>query len=468
MRAGCWLSLLLLLAPLSAQALGDRVPDLKADAWVCGAPPKPADNDVHLLAIASYRTVSALLLDADHLAELQLHSGAAGLRCIALVCATPSKPLRERFAIGVVGEDYATGLNGGELACGNVALVSPDGVVLWTGRPEHGLQCAVKQALAGELDAATLTEVAGMRQYLLGDLADVPLAAVLASTETALRANSEDGVGRGLAAAALIEKGGDRKAIKTCLAEGCAALGSAPAALREFADLALRSYPSSRDVAQTLAVALSQVAPVAPRDLRLQLVLLRALVRAGRDKEVPRLAGQVLKASADDATALLTLAETLADAADARPYAALALQALQAARGLSAEPTLQAMVEHKVKLLCAADTAGADALVDALVRELASHTSINNEAWYLMTRVETRGRFDQLAGALMARLQVRGDLQDFECDTSALAAFRLGRSEQAVQWAERAVALCTVDGVVRKTGYADRLVHYRLALPAPR
>ena len=126
---------------------------------------------------------------------------------------------------------------------------------------------------------------------------------------------------------------------------------------------------------------------------------------------------------------------------------------------------LQTMVEWKVKLACDADAAGADALVETLAPE---QGSINNEAWYLMTRLDTRGRFDALAAAMMARLQTRGNLQDYECDTSGLACFRIGRIEQAVQWAERAVQLCTVNGVVGKTSYVDRLARYKLALPAPR
>ena len=66
---------------------------------------------------------------------------------------------------------------------------------------------------------------------------------------------------------------------------------------------------------------------------------------------------------------------------------------------------------------------------------------LNSAAWHLMTDEETAGKFDEVALALAARMETRGeDLDPRHLDTIAMARFLAGQVDRAVELQSQAIA----------------------------
>src|SRR5262249_53031843 len=136
--------------------------------------------------------------------------------------------------------------------------------------------------------------------------------------------------GRARATAVLFGGGctGNLDAARRQFDAGMQALATEPWAFAVFADLVLRGDRSDPAIARELALALTPVAAAAPDNPFVQLVQLRALLRAGQDKLAGRMLSAVGKLCDGDARHQVLYAETLMEANEPAPYRALAQHAL--------------------------------------------------------------------------------------------------------------------------------------------
>ena len=136
----------------------------------------------------------------------------------------------------------------------------------------------------------------------------------------------------------------------------------------------------------------------------------------------------------------------------------LALSACEA--GAIRHPQDASLACMRLRLLLArcGDDAAAAALAKDYRAKSVSSNSLNNDAWYLMTQVETLGRFDTLALAQCEEMQQEeGDALDFvSADTVALAMFCSGRIARAIELQAGAVKAFPND-----LAYEGRLLRYR-------
>src|SRR5205814_9521244 len=134
-------------------------------------------------------------------------------------------------------------------------------------------------------------------------------------------------------------------------------------------------------VGRELVGALVPAAAAVPRDVRVQLALLRALVRAGADREVGRVSSTVAKAAGEYPELSLLLAEILADASTPAVHKDLAQRALDRAEQLGATPLLLAAARCKVAMRCGDEPARAKQLGDEFVARFAQQLTLNSCAW---------------------------------------------------------------------------------------
>ena len=97
-------------------------------------------------------------------------------------------------------------------------------------------------------------------------------------------------------------------------------------------------------------------------------------------------------------------------------------------------------------------------LLEAYLKEQDDIYTRNNDAWGLLTDLETLGRFDLFAAGLIAPLLEDCAAMDyFELDTAALAMFRVGRLAEAVELQGSALQ----QGGRQEAAYRARMAYYR-------
>lgn len=258
---------------------------------------------------------------------------------------------------------------------------------------------------------------------------------------------------------------GDHKAALAAVDSGLQALAGRTLPLCEFVDLVSRGDSSDPALIQRLAMEMAPVAAAAGDNPFAQLVHLRVLLRANRTKLAERLAKRLdtQLQKRGDPELRLRLAEVLMDAADPRPFRALAEAQLAAVADSALDLEEMAMVRHKVLRRCG-DEAGAAALLKQHHRD-DSASMLNNPAWYVCVRLDTMGRFPDWANDLADRMLGidRERLESNYRDTVALALFCAGRVEAAAE--QQQLAIGEHPGDPR---YAGRLRRYEDALARQR
>src|SRR5262245_39663712 len=246
-----------------------------------------------------------------------------------------------------------------------------------------------------------------------------------------------------------------------------AALTDDPRALAAFADLALRGALQPRALAGRLQAPLSAAAATCPDDLCILLARLRALVHTGNGREVGRAAQQLARKVEGVGAAALEFVEILTHDAEPQVHRDLGARALGAARPGDVDARSLAAVRYAQALRCERNAVAAREIACDYLDHLAGRAVVNNEAWELLTALPSCGRFDAFALALAERmLEQRDALEPFELDTAALAMFRNGRGDEAIELQAAAVERSGGDST-----YRDRLERYRAAAaskPAPR
>lgn len=464
----CLLLGALLTPPLPPQVgPGDTLPELPAVQWLHEGPvPWTGAEAGAVTVLGCYRDLMALRQDLDHLGDLRRRLGTKGVS-VAMVLvgeatAEEIAALKPTVPVATIATgDFAQLLFGDEWDRGALCVSDRQGQVHWIGQVRNGLSHAVGLALDGKTDTAANQRALEVREFLLGTVDDSVGADIQEQTAWLVQHNPLDGEAWALRYILQIEKLLDLVAARQTVADACKELAMAPAPLAAFADLALRSDPGNVELGHELVLALLPAAPAAGNDLRVQFALLRALVRAGLDREVGRLSRVLAKPAAADATAALTLAEILADDRTPAVHLDTATRALERAAALDADRRLLLAARYKVALRCGEDPKATARLFEQYVEDVASNFTLNNDAWYLMTMPATRGRFDVLALALAEKmLEHKEGLDYFEFDTVALAMFVNGKPERAVEYQKTAIE----KGGGGSPEYQERLRRYEAAL----
>jgi hypothetical protein len=265
--------------------------------------------------------------------------------------------------------------------------------------------------------------------------------------------------GRARATAVLVEWWctGDLDAARRQFDAGLQALATEPWALAVFADLVLRGDRSDPSFARELAQALTPVAAAALDNPFVQLVQLRALLRAGQDKLAGRMLSATGKLCDGDALEQVFYAETLMEASEPAKYRELAERALDAASAAGFDAY---WARYKVLVRSGASAAECDKL---LADSNIGRGELNDDAWYMMVHPGTMGRFDTYALWLCEEMQrLEGDSMDLHSrETLALALFLNGKVQQAIEVQTAALAASGDD-----PRCAARLARYKNTLAA--
>lgn len=313
----------------------------------------------------------------------------------------------------------------------------------------------VRQDLAGKLDAQELQRAAVALISLIGNVADG------GEFTPQLRYCLERLPHSGRAHACRVLDAwwskGDLALADRAIDEAVDQLSHDPPSLVHFLDLVLRGDPGDAKLNQQLLMAATTAA--APIDGNFtQLVYLRALRRSGQQRLAERVASK-LEPRLTTAEEHLIFAETLMSGPRSATFRACAERSVQAAEQLGGPPPWLVATRHKI----AVQNGDAKAASRALERASATPglgSSLNNDAWYLMVRPDTMGRFDTLALAFceaMVRIEGRS-LDGNSKDTVAQAMYLNGRLDDAIRLQQEVVR----DGGGLGT-YAARLRRYKEA-----
>ena len=387
-----------------------------------------------------------------HLQELQQRYGDRGVRIVVVLPTDAGRELAATtpaFGVVEIGE--------------HLELEDPELLDLGEGPFGYLPLDVMEDLFLGLGDVARLVDLAEEMESLLaivgdgGDLAD--------GVATVVKHLPHSGRAQALRVLHAWWCKGDLALARAAFDEGIAALADRSQAMVAFADLVLRGDRSDSAYAKALASHLAPIAAAAPEGALAQLVLLRALLRSGQEKLAGRMLARTAKVVAQNGSYQLWFAETLMEAAAPAPYRDMAERAIQAAQGLGADRRLCYAAQHKVLVRTGAPFVEAEALMTEARKVLGEDAmlSLNNDAWYLMTRIDTMGRFDTYALAQCEEMQ-RQDGENLSFgnkDTCSLALFLNGKVAEAIALETEALAASRND-----PEYAARLARYRAVLAA--
>ena len=458
------LSLLLLATIANGQmATGARVP----------AEPLPLLGEGELLWQGEAVPPVTVLSFHSSLAAARSHSGLLrrlaathprDLRVVVIAPIGPDEAPAETFAgLAVVPDGDGTLRSswlGGQTDC-DMFLVRA-GRVVWQGAPEYGLRNVTERALRGGLEAEVEARWASVRRSLQDAFIDAKGETLRSQAQKLLDHEPTDGFAWGVLYLAYAERLMDPAAAASVLQRAVLVLTDVPHALAAFADLTLRGSPHDRALGRELVPPLTVAALTFREDLQLQLVRLRALVRGGGGSEVGRASRELLR-HIDEAKLAVELVEILTKDRRAHAYHELCQRALTLAEKRGVRPRALQACRHAVALHVHQDREHATQLAEHYFQSLGGRVQLNNEAWYLMTRRATRGRFDGFALAMVeSMLEQRSTMDYFEFDTAALAMYLAGRVEEAV--ALQGIAIDR--GGRSNPAYQERLQRYRASAGA--
>ena len=463
-------ALLAVAAAAPAQVrLGMRAPKVLYDQWVRGEAPELGSADAASVTVVAFycRRPELLRGDVDYLEALAAGRPEGALRVLVMVpdAETPGVERLQRCAVAVDEEGLTerAWLLLPPHCHRNLVAVDDDGAVVFVGAPGAGVEDMLQRELAGAPDRGYEERARAWRRQLVDnydDLASGPTVALLAPL---VERSPRDGVLAGLLYLTYATKANDQLRARSLCAAAIRAMQGAPRALAVFADLALRGDPRRPELWAELRPALEAAAASAAEDPFVQRALLRVQVAVGDGRAVGRHAMRCRALVTATAEGALDFAMLLAQAETPMVHKDLAQAAVDRAASMGAPERLVAASRYVVALRCAEDRAAARAHLDRYVEAQDELYGLNNDAWSLLTEMQTMGRFDWFAVGLVERmLEDRDAMSYFEFDTAALAMFLVGRVSDAVDLQE----ISLKQGGRQEAAYRDRLARYRAHLPA--
>lgn len=418
---------------------------LEAAEWLRGPPIEAIDRWRLLLPTRAHS--ETMWNAAAFLAELQRRYRDKGLRVALLVSGPLDEPTLARLDAGVAVARQAQ-----QAHWDRAHLIDGERVV-WSGPLSSGITTWIETALAGKAIPAEVFEAQNLQLEMLGEIEDHELDALEQMAKVLLDSNPVNPDGWSLRLIAAVERQADFAKARQITADALAKLGRDSAALGRFAEKLLRTIQDDRAILEQLLMALLSVAPAEPNALPLQFEYLRVLSALGRKRDAELLAARLHGLVQERPAARGEFAAALAFGALAERFADIARPTIDDALRQSPQDPLLRMIRYNVLARCCKDAEAARAQADRLI---GSASSINDEAWYMMTREPGRGRFNHLAMAFCDKLIADGNLSAAEMDTIGLALFLDGRVGDAITMQERAVASSG-----EQANYVRRLARFR-------
>ncbi|HZN37157.1 MAG TPA: hypothetical protein VFD82_00050 [Planctomycetota bacterium] len=384
----------------------------------------------------SYPHARGELLDhSQYLTDLQQRYADKGIAIVVALPRDAAKTLaaqKPRFGVGAMqaAEEHADPTKDAGLRMQSMLCKGEAGESLVTWPALDGAVDLLEQCAGGSFDQAAAITSEDMMQGLLQNVCDG--GDIAAQVEACTHACPRSGRARALAVLFHWWCKGDLVKAREAIDEGIKALGSEAVPMTVFADLVLRGDRTDAGIAKKLAVLLAPAAVSAPEGPQTQLVYLRALLRAGQDRPAGRLVATMQKRLARPWDQIV-FAETLMEAGTPGAFRDMALKAIEAAKDTQGLERFVFAARHKVLHRCG-DVEAAEKLMTEYRASDFQNDSLNNDAWYTITRPDTVGRFDPFALAQCEEMQRReGQALDYGSkDTVALALFVNGKVDEAV------------------------------------
>lgn len=449
--------------PSAAVCLGEVVPDLAAA--LAAVPPQTVGLLWFVPGPLAAAQASARA-DASAFAALRAAHPNGNVVCVVVadapcaeLAALADRPLRldpdHTLATDLGMAVGPTGL--GDPAGPDLAVVDAHGRLWFRGDFGSGVADAIRNLASGRF-AAELAQQHERLHQSFDNLLDEPPEATSAALEQVLDAYPSDGV-LWSALVLIREAHGDGDADRT-LDRALAVLATHATGLHTAADILMRSSVRPQRMAEKFAVALRRAVKRHPDDPRLQLAGLRAALLRPESSDAMVLAARVRPLLGDHLDLLLDYISVLTGTDAAPQFRDLAEQALQHASQFGADPARLTAARCAVALRCAGDPARAAEEFAAFAETLGPETPENDLCWRLLTSPRHVGRHDPFAALLAERMLRHGDaLSAPEYDTAALAMFRIGRVQRAVELQELALQ----KGGRGDADYERRLLRYRAA-----
>jgi hypothetical protein len=358
------------------------------------------------------------------------------------------------------------GLQGGALGLTTApparwCVVTPDGRLAYRGDFGFGLEDTLAQLRAGSFDPARSQRHHELTAGLDGLLDDHPPQQLAAQVAAALRDWPRDGALHALRVLTAERSGAGEAEVAAAVQTALAALAAAPRSLATCTDLLLRSSAAAAHHSDLLTTTLARAAASDRDDPVVHLAWLAALARTQDERATLIAASRTARLVRGHAELSLQFATVLAAAAEPTRFRDLAERALQDAATLGTPADRLCAVRHEVLQRCARDPEAAAAVFAAYVEELPPGTSWNDLCWSLATSPWLAGHYDQFAAAVAEHLLAqRTGLDAAEYDTAALAMFRVGRHQQAIELQELALE----KGGRGNHDYERRYARYRAAV----
>ena len=261
---------------------------------------------------------------------------------------------------------------------------------------------------------------------------------VVETADDMIATDAKDHHGHALKYLALLELKRDRPLASQAAFRATKDLAASPKAMVEFLNRALYVRPRFNEY-QVALMALVPLVAEAPEVASVRAAHIRALVGCGKVKEALITARILVKDLAGSTDDLLALVQGICDC-DAKRGKALGVVARQAfdqVRKTRQPDRAMQMLEYRILHDFEGNQKAAHELGVKIVAEV-STGGLNNWLWYLMTRRSTGDRYPSLA-LIAARRLIQEDPSSAALDTIALALFKNGLLDEALDFQQRAV-----------------------------
>lgn len=281
--------------------------------------------------------------------------------------------------------------------------------------------------------------------------------AAIGQAKTFRDAGNADYRGHAIQYLAELELQNDRKLATKTAVRAMKELGQKPTQLAQFIKRALFANPTINEY-QIGLMALVPVVPGEPKNPVVRIAYLRALEGCGKVREAVLANKRIVEDLGHDKSALYELAHTICDMKNGRALAPFANKALKRIMGDDeVQPEGYRKLQYRVLKLMGLDRP-AQELGEKILGRI-SGPDLNNWLWYMMVNRPDAGRYPGLALIGARRMMKLSDPAYNEYDTIALALFRNGLVDEAIEYQEKAIA----NGGAGDPDYVRRMKMYREA-----
>lgn len=456
--------------------IGSTAPGITACTWVKKGPVDPTKPEGKQITVVEFWATwcGPCVAAVPHISELQRRHAKDNVRIVGVTKGEPNNTLElvKNFvrrkgdkmdyavAFDKSGDVYRSYMDAaGQGGIPTAFVVDKSGLIAWIGHPEDGLDDVLSELVSGEFDIEIAKKLHNIDQRIERAHMDGDWDRAFAAADEAI-AIKPPGISYRMMKfygyAQWLDQIDD--AVKTAK-EAFEAAGDDPRGVATIASEVL----SEGDMFQCnkmAAGALKKALQRAPRDPDVRMAYFQALSATGKNDEAMALATETLGTLRGDATKLNHFAKMLSSPANREKCGDLALRAV--ALAIEADPEEPAHHIAKFHILheCKNNKSAAIEAGQYAIQLAAGDATVLNEfAWGLLTELDTKGQFNELALAAADQLyNAPGGDEWGQLDTIALAKFENGAVDEAIKIEKRAIEKCESDAA--KASLAEALARF--------